>query len=292
MNSEPDLILNPYSLKQLQIYIDSPSFGLLVSGPTGSGKTSVINWVAAMLLGIDTANVNTHPYVLKLPHDAKTGNISIDSVHLIDPFFGKAVLKSNQRQISRLVIIDDAENLSLPAQNALLKNLEEPPIGSTFLMSSAQPSLLLDTVKSRLLKIRLASVSKNMLKNHLIATGCTEASAMQAIALSGAIPGLAIAVANNQTEHPMLVAADAAKKLLSSKQDQKLKLVSWLAKDTRLSGDVLSVLQQMARLSLENSVGEQARRWQNVLNYAYSAEERLETNANLRLTMTNLALHI
>ena len=51
----------------------------------------------------------------------------------------------------RMVIIDDADALVPPAQNALLKTLEEPPSASVFALVSAMPDALLPTVVSRCL---------------------------------------------------------------------------------------------------------------------------------------------
>ncbi len=56
----------------------------------------------------------------------------------------------------RVAIIDDAETLNLPAQNALLKTLEEPP-GHTLIFLVAQSErALLETVRSRLRPVRFA----------------------------------------------------------------------------------------------------------------------------------------
>lgn len=46
-------------------------------------------------------------------------------------------------------VIQDADRLNENAQNALLKTLEEPPNGATIILSTAKPSALLPTTKSR-----------------------------------------------------------------------------------------------------------------------------------------------
>jgi hypothetical protein len=48
----------------------------------------------------------------------------------------------------------------------------------------------------------------------------------------------------------------------------------------------------MAKLSLEIADGEQSKRWQAILNYSYIAEQKVEAKANLRLTLTQMSLHI
>jgi DNA polymerase-3 subunit delta' len=54
----------------------------------------------------------------------------------------------------RAVVIADAEWLNLEAQNALLRTLEEPPPGTTFLLVTASPSGLAPTVRSRCQRVR------------------------------------------------------------------------------------------------------------------------------------------
>ena len=54
------------------------------------------------------------------------------------------------------MIITEAQNLTLPAQNALLKTLEEPPAHSLIILTTPNPALLLPTVVSRCQVIHLA----------------------------------------------------------------------------------------------------------------------------------------
>ena len=56
---------------------------------------------------------------------------------------------------NRVVLIADAENMTIQAQNSLLKILEEPPKGTFFLMTSSHPEQLLTTVRSRCRPIKL-----------------------------------------------------------------------------------------------------------------------------------------
>jgi len=84
-----------------------------------------------------------------------SGSIKIEQVRdVIDradyrPFEGKR----------RVVIIDEADALVAPAQNALLKTLEEPPSASIFILVSSMPDALLPTVLSRCPRLRFAPLS-------------------------------------------------------------------------------------------------------------------------------------
>ena len=54
----------------------------------------------------------------------------------------------------RLAILDDAETLNVPGQNAVLKTLEEPPGHAIIFVITSSERALLDTVRSRLRPVR------------------------------------------------------------------------------------------------------------------------------------------
>lgn len=91
------------------------------------------------------------------------------SLTLIAPETGKAIdidtirdvittlsLRSQER---RVVIIDDADRMNVPASNAVLKILEEPPPGITFLLISGRAAHLLPTIHSRCQRVPFRPLS-------------------------------------------------------------------------------------------------------------------------------------
>ncbi|MFW5950529.1 MAG: ATP-binding protein [Gemmatimonadota bacterium] len=72
----------------------------------------------------------------------------------------------------QVFIIGDAEHLvpqeaSEEAANALLKILEEPPPATTFILTAAEPEALLDTLRSRLLPVRLRPFPEDAIRRFL-----------------------------------------------------------------------------------------------------------------------------
>lgn len=59
-------------------------------------------------------------------------------------------------RLPRIVWVEQANLLTIPAQNALLKMLEEPPEGTTFYLTCATSSSLLPTIRSRCTIIALS----------------------------------------------------------------------------------------------------------------------------------------
>jgi len=96
--------------------------------------------------------INNPYYKFILP---KANNIKISSIRDINKFlsFDFSELKF------RVIIISDAHLMNEQAQNALLKNLEEPPVNVIFILTTSQPSMLRETILSRCWRINLEPLS-------------------------------------------------------------------------------------------------------------------------------------
>jgi DNA polymerase-3 subunit delta' len=149
----------------------------LIAGPQGIGKRRFADAAAAYVLadaagprvtGDDFAGPAAHPTsaliaagshmdlrVVERLRRERTGDlatgIAIDQVRELAP------LLHNKAGLSpwRVVVIDAVDDLARAAANALLKNLEEPPSNTLFLLISHQPGRLLPTIRSRTRLLRL-----------------------------------------------------------------------------------------------------------------------------------------
>jgi DNA polymerase-3 subunit delta' len=96
----------------------------------------------------------------------------------------------------RVVIIDDAADLSEHAEVALLKTLEEPPIHAVLLLLTPTPARLLETIRSRLVPLPLRLVPTAEIAEGLRTRFGAEA---RRHAAGGAgRPGVAIALATDE----------------------------------------------------------------------------------------------
>jgi len=82
----------------------------------------------------------------------------------------------------RIAIVDDAETLNLPAQNALLKTLEEPPGYTMMILVTSSEHALLDTVRSRLRPVRFGPLSVAEIAGVLVSRAKIEPERAAAIA--------------------------------------------------------------------------------------------------------------
>jgi DNA polymerase-3 subunit delta' len=138
----------------------------LLAGPRGVGKAGFARRAALFVLAGgsgDTLDVDpqaqaarlvaagSHPdlkLLERLPRekdDRLAAHIVIDQVRQLQP----ALQGTPGLARWRAVIIDAADDLNVAAANALLKNLEEPPPNTLFLLVSPAPGRLLPTIRSR-----------------------------------------------------------------------------------------------------------------------------------------------
>ena len=93
----------------------------------------------------------------------RANNVKISSIREI-----KKKISYNFDEIKyRGIIISDAHLMSMEAQNALLKSLEEPPEGVIFFLITNSGQNLLPTIKSRCWEIQFNSLSDENLKQVL-----------------------------------------------------------------------------------------------------------------------------
>lgn len=151
-----------------------PPQGIVLAGPRGIGKATLAFHLANNLVGAGevgaldpTAStfrqiaMGAHPSVLHLtrPFDEKSKKfktvLAVSEIRRLGQFLSMTAPGGGWR----VVIVDPADDLNINAANALLKNLEEPPPRTLFLLVAHHPGALLPTVRSRTQTVRLSPLS-------------------------------------------------------------------------------------------------------------------------------------
>src|SRR5580765_4269095 len=139
-----ELVLHPASAQQLEEFVAQPTHALLLAGPAGTGKTHVAAALAAQLLDTPLARLEHNAYYRQLV--PIKGVITIEQIRELLRFFRLKV--PGRRTIERVAMLADADTMGHEAQNALLKQLEEPPAGAVLILTSSRPGRLLPTIRS------------------------------------------------------------------------------------------------------------------------------------------------
>jgi DNA polymerase III subunit delta' len=124
--------------------------------------------------------------------EKKATTISVDQIRALADFTNI----SSHRGGSKVVLVHPAEMLNANAANALLKNLEEPPPRTHFLLVAHRPHQVLPTIKSRCRQISLAIPDPDAAASWLARQGIREAEV--ALAHAGGAPLLALQLSETE----------------------------------------------------------------------------------------------
>lgn len=153
---------------------------IILAGPQGIGKATFAFHLARHLLsgaqvGIDRFRMvdpasslfrqvasGSHPAVLHLTRPANDKGTGFKTVLAVDEVrrIGHFLSMTSHDGGHRIVIVDPADDLRNAAANALLKNLEEPPRNTLFVLVSHNLGRLLPTIRSRCQVLRLSPLTE------------------------------------------------------------------------------------------------------------------------------------
>ena len=153
------------------------SHGYIISGEKGMGKKLLADTYSMAIQcenddqrpclkchSCKQALSRNHPDIKWVWHE-KPGSISVEEVRAqIVNDIGIKPYSSDYK----IYIVDDAEKMTVAAQNALLKTIEEPPAYGIIILLCKNREMLLDTIISRCVVLDVKPVLSSEIKNYLI----------------------------------------------------------------------------------------------------------------------------
>jgi DNA polymerase-3 subunit delta' len=104
------------------------------------------------------------PDIIRVTHE-KPNSISVEDIR--GQLNGDIQIKPYSSPY-KIYIVDEAEKLTVQAQNALLKTIEEPPAYAVILLLTTNTGMLLPTILSRCVTLDLKPVSSELIKKYLM----------------------------------------------------------------------------------------------------------------------------
>ena len=154
----------------------------------------------------------------------------------------------------KVVFISEAERMTLPAANSILKMLEEPPQNWLFILTASDSSRLLPTILSRCMEIRLSPLDSEQIYSILkTSKGLDFNSSKGKVASRAALGSLTRAM--HYLDDEVWARRDQILGLLSSPTHEWMKLVDTLAQsqqDLHLSLDLIeSIFSDLLRSKIQ-----------------------------------------
>jgi hypothetical protein len=210
--------------------------------------------------------------------------ISIEQVRDIQSF---AKVKQASG-IQRVIVIEQADTMAEPAQNALLKLLEEPSPGVVIVLLADHETSLRPTIRSRCQVIRVLPLTKEQLKNDHPEIPPPELEKLYH--LSGGYKQ-AFDDLKSSTEDTLAT----AKKYLMSDKFERVAASEQYGKDRDAAKDLVMNLLILCRGALSQTVKQNNPTytlWLKRSEACLAAHDQLIANANIKLVLDNLALSL
>lgn len=275
---------------------------IMLEGNEGTGKHTLARHIAAAAVcegenkpcnrctACHLFSVGSHPDIKIITPEKK--QLSVDEVRALrqDAFLKPAL---SDRKV---YIIERCEAMQAPAQNALLKILEEPPQGVIFILITLSAEKLLTTVRSRCITLSLTEPKEeeaiSLLKE---ITSNSGEEIRSALGRSKNNIGVALSYLSGKEKNSYAaVASDIISMISAGKEYDMLKKLHSFDRDRAAAAAIFDELCERLAMLLREScythIKEGLSREQIVRLYdvTVSLKASLESNANLMLLFANL----
>ena len=151
------------------------SHAYILNGEKGSGKKLLAKLFAMSLQcenreddgdacgecrSCKQAQNNNHPDIIRVTHE-KPSTISVDDIR--EQVNNDIVIKPYQGPY-KIYLIPEADKMSVQAQNALLKTIEEPPEYAVIILMTRNAEVLLPTIRSRCVMLKLRNIRDRLVR--------------------------------------------------------------------------------------------------------------------------------
>jgi replication-associated recombination protein RarA len=285
-----ELALHPRTRQAGQQYVAKPSHSLLVLGPQGAGKQTLAIRLLAAVLEVEPQKLLSHPYFLHIK--PQNNAIPIEAVRQAQAFV--RLKTTGQGQWRRAILVEDAHYLSIEAQNAFLKLLEEPPADTLIVLTAISTTALLPTITSRAPRLDVKPVAHAELTTFFSEYSDTEVT--KAYHMSGGQVGLMAAILDSQQNEKLLFYVDSAKQFLQMKQFERLVFIDQYLKQKESLEHLLWGLLAVSKAALhpagKNEKTALVSHWQKAIQAVLWAQDSLPSHPLPKLLLTDLSLQI
>ena len=285
MNGE--LLLHPRTKKLVQVATANLPHAVVLSGQTGSGKGKLAKYISTTFLDINESQLGTEPRILQITPDSDT--IGIEQSRSIQKHLK---LKQVGKLDRRVVVIYNSSKLTLEAQSALLKLLEEPPDNVLFILTTEEVTQLLPTIASRVQHIPVLPLTQNQVEEYYLKQKIDQDKSQQDFLISA---GLADFITDTDLMKARREEINFAKTWLKSSTYDRLLINSQISNDN-IRGFISSLLflykNGLETSSKTNKTSKVIKKWHSGGKMLVSTIKNLNSHPNQKLLLTNLAIQL
>ncbi len=273
---------------------------LLISGQKGTGKSTLALLLSQMVLCSSDAQSRpcgtcsncirvasyAHPSFLTVGLDRKESSVKIEDIRGIVEKLSRYSIESGKR----VVLLLDADRMTVQAQNALLKSLEEPDMQTHFILTSSSRQNLLPTVLSRCLQISMPLWSEEQIYNFLLKENIKDAKNIASLS-EGSI-GKALRYSSDNRLHEIISLIDQT--IDKTKHLSEIPVLSAEWKNLKDEAElVIDILESRCNKYLKKTSDKQRILQLNkMLDSLIQAQKLLKSNVSWQAVADYLLFHI
>jgi len=156
-----NIILNELIKSKISAIIDMKIMpNMIIVGPPGTGKTSLVTIMAKNMLDDKYSEG-----VLSLNASDNRGLDILNNTIIY--FCKKKLIDSDGNPIPKIIIMDEADNITNKAQNMIANMIEEYSKHTRFAFTCNESSKLIESIQSRCLVIYISPLKNQIVSNHL-----------------------------------------------------------------------------------------------------------------------------
>lgn len=279
----------------------------IFEGIEGIGKKFSAMCFASQLVGVNATN--SPDFTLIEPKKGES-TIKIDAIRNLN----KTII-SKPYSSWKIYLIDGAEKMTIQAQNALLKTLEEPPSYGIIILVTKNKEALLSTIKSRCMEIKFSPLSLKTIERELIKKEISKEKASLAAFFSRGSLEKAIDISKDTTlinmredienllKHIVVdknfISAIKADEIAGKYKNKKfyfLELMQNYFRDVYVykSGCEKTLLINVDRVDLIEEISRYISFFQisEIMDILEQTEKKLKSNCNFNISMETMAINI
>ena len=298
------------------------SHAYILAGEAGMGRKSLAHAFALTLLcekgksepcmechACKQVLSGNHPDLVHVTHE-KPGSIGVDDIR---EQINDTIMIRPYSSYYKIYIVDEAEKMTVQAQNALLKTIEEPPSYAVIILLTTNLESFLPTILSRCVQLKLKPLKDSVIREYLVGSmGIPENQAELYAAFARGNLGKAIKLADSEDFKHMY---DEMLRMLKHVKDMDIsELLDYIKKLKDENMDLYECLDFMqvwyrdalmfkvtkdANLLIfkdeYSAINEMSKKigydgFENILQAIDKARVRLEANVNMELAMELMLL--
>ena len=252
------------------------SHSYLFVGTQGIGKKLLAKEMAKKILSFDG---ESHPDFMCI--EPEENSIKIAQIRILQKKIQEKPIIADKK----VYIIDNADTMTVEAQNCLLKTLEEPPEFAIIILIGSQESAFLTTIKSRCMIVKFGPIKEDKIIQFMKDNYAIEGISQNQLEMFQGSIGKAILLKDKQEQYGKI--EDMIENL---NQKDLIEIVTLAEPLYKAKEEIFEILEYMNIVLLK--LAKQNYLYTNCMEIVENTKKRLKQSANYDMSIDDLVFNI